>query len=140
MISARRRSATGTRRGVRVPGGRPGRTDEDGAVTAETVMVLPVLVALTLGLVWLVGLASAQVRVVDSAREVARAVARDEPSAEALALGHRVAPAAARIHVASDGDLVEVSVVAPVAGPAGLFRFLPPVHVDATAVAAREPR
>ena len=103
-------------------------------------MVLPVLVALTLALVWLVGLASTQVRVVDSAREVARAVARDEPTPGALGLGHRVAPAGSWIHVTSHGDLVEVRVVAPVAGPAGLLRFLPSVDVAATAVAAKEPR
>ena len=41
-------------------------------------MVLPVLVALTLGLAWVLSLAATQVRVVDAARETARAAARDD--------------------------------------------------------------
>src|SRR5206468_518397 len=53
--------------GTRAAGARHSR----GAATAETVMVLPLLVALALALAWLVALAATQVRVVDSAREVA---------------------------------------------------------------------
>ncbi len=115
------------------------RRAERGSVTAETAMVLPLLVGLTLVLVWLVALAAAQVRVVDSAREVARAVARDEPRGAAVALGRRVAPDGARIRVRVGGDTVVVRVEAPVRGPGGLVRFLPSVVVDAEAVAAVEP-
>jgi len=103
-------------------------------------MVLPVLVALTLGLVWLLGLAVTQVRVVDSAREVARAAARDDARGDAVALGRRVAPDGAHIDVQDSEGLVTVRVVATVPGPGGLLRFVPGVEVDATAVAAREPR
>jgi hypothetical protein len=103
-------------------------------------MVLPVLVSLALGLVWLLALAATQARVVDSAREVARAVARDEPPSSAQALGRRIAPPGARIDIEADDGLVAVRVVAPVAGPGGLLRFLPGVEVDASAVAAQEPR
>ncbi|NUS52248.1 MAG: pilus assembly protein, partial [Nocardioidaceae bacterium] len=99
-------------------------------------MVIPVLVALAMALVWLVALAATQVRVVDSAREVARAVARDEPRATAVSLGRRVAPAGSRITVHDSADTVTVRVVATVRGPGGLLRFLPGVDVDATAVAA----
>ena len=102
-------------------------------------MVLPVLVAVTLGLVWLVSLGVAQVRVVDAARETARAVARDESSGQAVALGKRVAPAGARINVHDQGSTVQVVVTAEVRGPGGLFDFLPSVGVDATTVAAKEP-
>lgn len=109
-----------------------------GAVTAETAMVIPVLVAITLGMVWLVSLAATQVRLVDAAREVARAVARDEPRAAALALGRRVAPEGASIQVADHGQTVTVTVAAEVQGPGGLFRFLPAVAVDADAVTAKE--
>jgi Flp pilus assembly protein TadG len=120
---------------LRVP---TGRTRERGAVTAETMMVLPVLVALALGLVWLVALASTQVRVVDAAREVARAAARAEGSGAAVDLGRRVAPAGSAIKVRDDGDSVVVDVVAQVNGPGGVFGFLPSVQVDAQAVAAKE--
>lgn len=101
-------------------------------------MALPVLVAVALGLVWLVALAVTQVRVVDAAREAARALARDEPAATALELGRRVAPGQAAITVHQEEGAVRVHVVAEVRGPGGLFAFLPGVEVDADAVAAKE--
>ncbi len=103
-------------------------------------MVLPVLVALTLGLAWLLSLAATQVRVVDAARETARAAARDDGAGAAEALGRRVAPAGARISISDDGASVVVRVRSTVQGPRGLFGFLPGVDVDAEAVAAKEPR
>ncbi len=119
---------------LRPPGG------QRGAVTAETVMVLPVLVAVTLGLAWVLALASAQVRVVDAAREVARAAARDDSLDQALALGRRVAPRGSTIDVHERGDIVVVLVRAEVRGPQGVVGFLPSAVVDAEAVAARERR
>lgn len=101
-------------------------------------MVLPLLVAVALGLVWLLSLAGTHVRVVDAAREVARAAARDESTAAAVALGRRVAPPGARITVHRAGDELVVDVVAAVRAPGGLLGFLPPVRVDAQAVAMRE--
>jgi hypothetical protein len=108
-------------------------------VTAETVMVLPVLVSLALGLVWVVALAATQVRVVDAAREAARAAARDDGRVSAVALGRRVAPDGAAVTVQEHGDSVVVRVRATVRGPQGLFAFLPGVDVDAEAVAVKEP-
>lgn len=102
-------------------------------------MVLPVLISLAFGLVWVVALAATQVRVVDAARETARAAARDDGLRSALALGHRVAPEGARITVQQDGDAVVVRVRATVRGPQGLFAFLPGVEVHAEAVTAQEP-
>lgn len=115
------------------------RRSSRGSVTAETAVAIPVLVAVTLGLVWLVSLAVTQVRVVDAARETARAYAREEPAATAVALGREVAPAGSRIDVHEEGDVVRARVVADVRGPGGLFGFLPGVEVDAEAVAALEP-
>ena len=97
------------------------------------------LVGFVLGLVWLVCLGVTQVRVVDAARETARAVARDETHQQAVALGARVAPDGSTISVQDLGDDVRVVVIAEVRGPGGLFRFLPSVHVDAEAVTAAEP-
>ncbi len=101
-------------------------------------MVLPLLVAVTLGLAWLLALASTQVRVVDAAREVARAVARDDSRAAAVALGHRVAPRGARITVRQGGHEVVVRVSTRQAAPGGLLGFLPAPTLSAEAVAARE--
>lgn len=101
-------------------------------------MVLPVLVAVALGLAWLISLGVAQVRVVDAARETARAVARDEPNGQAIDLGRRVAPDGSRISIRDRGESVQVVVTVEVRGPGGLFQFLPPVQVDAQTVAAKE--
>jgi TadE-like protein len=110
-----------------------------GSVTAETVMVLPVLVAVALGLAWLLSLAATQVRVVDAARETARAAARDDGRPAAVSLGRRVAPEGSRITVHDDGDDIVVRVRSEVHGPRGLFDFLPGVTVESEAVAAKEP-
>lgn len=101
-------------------------------------MVMPVLAALTIALVWLLALAAAQTRTVDAAREVARALARDEPRGTAVELGRRVAPAGADFDISSGSGDVTVEVRAAVGGPGGLFAFLPDVTVRAEAVAARE--
>jgi hypothetical protein len=101
-------------------------------------MVMPILAGLTLALVWLVVLAAAQIRTVDAAREVARALARDEPQGTAVALGRRVAPDGADFDIrVGDGD-VTVVVRADLGGPGGLIAFLPDVTVRAEAVAAKE--
>ena len=76
---------------------------------------------------------------VDAARETARAAARDDGEASAVALGRRVAPDGATVTVQQDGDTVVVRVRATVRGPHGLLAFLPGVDVQAEAVAAQEP-
>ena len=47
-------------------------------------MAVPLLLGVTLGLVWLLALATAQVRMVDATREAARAVVRGIPPTKAL--------------------------------------------------------
>ena len=127
------------RRPVRRPGRGGGRRrDERGAVTAETAMVLPLLLALTVGLVWLLALGTAQVRTVDAARETARALARGDSEGEAVAVGRVVAPEGAVLVVSGSGDRVTVRATARVAGPGGLFDALPTAEVSAEAVALVE--
>jgi Flp pilus assembly protein TadG len=109
-------------------------------VTAEAAVVIPLLLAVTLGMVWAVALAVTQVRVVDAAREVARAAARGDSDEVASAHGRQVAPPDARIDVWRAGDQVTARVVVDVRGPGGLFGFLPPVPVSAEAVAVEEPQ
>jgi Flp pilus assembly protein TadG len=101
-------------------------------------MALPVLLAVTLGLVWLVGLASAQVRMVDATREVARAVARGDDSDAALERGREVAPDGAVLELSSSGQRVVVSGTVEVDGVGGALEVLPAVRVSAQAVAASE--
>ena len=133
MTEPDRRLVAEERRGLR-----SSAASEHGSVTAETAMVLPVLVAFVMGLVWLVSLGVAQIRVVDAARETARALARDEVPSVATELGRRIAPEGAVIRVAEGDGTVRVDVRADVHGPGGLFRFLPGVEVDARAVTVKE--
>lgn len=115
-----------------------GRRDQRGAVTAELALGLPLLLGVTVVMVWLLALAAGQVRAVDGARETARALARGDDPAEALAVGRRVAPAGARFAVARGGGRVVVRVTAEVAGPGGLGGVLPDVTLAAEAVAVQE--
>ena len=107
-----------------------------GMVTAETAVVLPVLLLVLAGAVAAVTVVGAQLRCVDAAREGARAAARGEDTALVTALASRAAPDGARTTVAVDGVTVTVTVTAEVAplGPVPLR-----VPVAASAVAQREP-
>ena len=121
-MSRRRRAAAGER----------------GVVTAELALGLPLLLAVSIGLVWLLAVAAAQIRVVDAAREAARAVARGDEEASARALALRIAPEEASVDIATEGAQVTVTSSARVAGPGGLFDFLPRVMVSSSAVAVME--
>jgi Flp pilus assembly protein TadG len=105
-------------------------------VTAETAVVLPVLLLVLAGAVAAVTVVGAQMRCVDAAREAARAAARGEEPAVVYAIASRAAPSGAVTGVVADGDEVRVTVSAEIAplGPVPLR-----VTVRATAVARREP-
>lgn len=111
---------------------------ERGAVTAELALGLPLVLAVTVGLVWLLAAASAQIRVVDAARESARSVARGDTEAAARDVALKIAPAGARVQVVVSGGRVAVTASAVVDGPGGLFDFLPGVTVRSRAVAVLE--
>jgi hypothetical protein len=101
-------------------------------------MVLPLLVAVAAGLVWLLAVGAAQLRTVDAARETARALARGDTDADAVGRGLRVAPEGSRISVSRDGGEVRVTVSGRVEGPGGLFSGLTAPQVRAEAVAVDE--
>jgi Flp pilus assembly protein TadG len=105
-------------------------------VTAETAVVLPVLLLVLAGAVAAVTMVGAQLRCVDAAREGARAAARGEPVAVVTALVDRAAPEGAVTTVSLGSDEVRVTVSVRVAalGPVPLH-----VTVSAAAVALREP-
>lgn len=113
-------------------------SSQRGAVTAELAVGLPLLLAVTAGLAWLSAVAIGQIRTVDAARETARAVARGDDPAAAVAAGKRVAPAGVRISVTRSGDEVRVRATGRMAGPGGLFAALPGARLDAAAVALVE--
>lgn len=111
--------------------------DQRGAATAELALAIPMLVSLTIGLVWLLAVGEAQVRMVDAARETARAAARGDAEGEAVARGQQVAPGATVTVVHQEGEVVSTATDS-VAPPGGLLGFLPAAHVHAEAVAATE--
>lgn len=115
-----------------------GDRGDRGAVTAETALALPILIAVTIGLVWLLSVGVAQVRMVDVAREAARAVARGEAPADAVARAERVAPDGSRVTVSRGDGTVTVVATGRVQGPGGIFDFLRGVRLEARAVAADE--
>jgi Flp pilus assembly protein TadG len=105
-------------------------------VTAETAVVLPVLVLVLVCAVAAVTVVGAQLRCVDAAREGARAAARGEAPAVVAELAGVVAPDGAVTGVRQDGERVRVTVAVEVRplGPVPLR-----TRVSAEAVAQREP-
>src|SRR3954467_5579620 len=98
-------------------GGCERRTDR-GFVTAESAVVLPVLVLFAMGLVWGLLVVAAQIQCVDAARTGARAAARQDPADAVVTVTREAAPRGARVTVGREGDQVRVTVVArpPVLG------------------------
>lgn len=105
-------------------------------VTAETAVVLPVLLLVLAGAVSALIVVGAQLRCVDAAREGARAAARGDGGPAVTAIVARAAPSGAATRVATGADEVAVTVSVDVAplGPVPLH-----VRVSARAVSAREP-
>ncbi|HCB06776.1 MAG TPA: hypothetical protein DEQ43_21465 [Nocardioides bacterium] len=101
-------------------------------------MVLPLLVAVAIGLVWLLAVGAAQLRTVDAARETARALARGDEEGAAVARGLEVAPAGSAVAVSRGAGEVRVTVTGRVEGPGGLFAQLPSPRLRAEAVATDE--
>jgi Flp pilus assembly protein TadG len=115
------------------------RTGADrGAATAELVMVLPVLVAVMVALVWLLVVGAGQLRVIDAARESARAAARGDSADAAVAAGVRVGPQGTHVTIVSSGGEVVAQASAQLSGPGGLLGFLPGARLHASAVALTE--
>ena len=105
-------------------------------VTAETAVVLPVLLFVLAGAVAVVTVLGAQLRCVDAAREGARAAARGEADVAVSRLVDRLSPDGAVTRVSGDGEEVRVTVTVRVA-PIGPLPF--EVTLSGGAVAVREP-
>ena len=126
---------------ARSPRVRPagGRLEPDtGSATVELAAAIPLLVAVTLAMVGVIGLARDQVLAQGAAREGAREASMGGDPARAAAAARAALPSGrpARIAVATAGpSRVRVVVGLPVRLPFGVR----PVVVSASAVAALEP-
>ena len=110
---------------------------ESGSATVELAAAIPLLVAVTLAMVGLLGLARDQVLAQGAAREAAREAAIGGDLARASAAARAALPPgrAAEVAVVPDGAArVRASVELPVGLPFGVR----PVVIKATAVAVRE--
>jgi hypothetical protein len=113
----------------------PGRRDR-GVATAEVAVALPALVVLVAAGMTMVSVLIAQLRCVDAAREAARAAARGEDAVVVRSLAERSGPRGSAVQMTTGHQEIEVTVSADADSIIGL---LPAVHVEATAVALREP-
>lgn len=123
-----------------LPYRRPSRRSDDGSVTAEAAIVLPLIAAFALVLVWMIAVGIAQVQVVDAARDAARALARGDDEAAAVEAADRTAPDRATVSSSRTGDTVTVTVSSHQEAPSWLLVPLPDVTLDATATVQLEER
>ncbi|GHH26237.1 TadE family type IV pilus minor pilin [Streptomyces lanatus] len=93
-------------------GRRPGLGSDRGFVTAESAVVLPVLVMFSMALVWGLLVMAAQIQCVDAARTGARAAARQDPPDAVIEVTRDAAPPDSTITVGREGNEVRVVVVA----------------------------
>jgi hypothetical protein len=107
-------------------------------VTAETAVVLPVLLVVLAAGIWVLACVAGQLRCVDAARVGARAAARGDAPADVTAAAERVAPAPARVRIVRSGDEVTVGVDAEIRPFGAALSRLPGTHVAARATAVVE--
>ena len=108
-------------------------TKDDGSVTAEAAVVLPVIAAFALTLVWMLSVGIAKVETVDAARDAARAIARGDDPAQAVATAARTAPPNSDISIDYTAGVVTVTVSAEVQPPGWLLAPLPAVSIGSQA-------
>ncbi len=113
----------------RLVGGR-----DDGMVTAEAVMVLPVLFLLLSLLIATLAVVNARMKAIDASREAARLAARGESTSVAVAAGKRLGPQQATVVLRDREHWVEALVTAQVR----MLGVLPSVTVSASTLAERE--
>ncbi|MFF9719620.1 TadE family type IV pilus minor pilin [Streptomyces sp. NPDC014603] len=88
------------------------RRRDQGFVTAEAAVVLPVLVLFVTALVWALLVVAAQIQCVDAARTGARAAAREDPPGRVVEVARAAAPSDAKVAVRRESGHVRVVVVA----------------------------
>jgi hypothetical protein len=88
------------------------RERDRGFVTAESAVVLPVLVIVAMALVGALLAVIAQIQCVDAARAGARAAARQDPADAVVEVAREAAPRGAKVTLSREGELVRVAVVA----------------------------
>jgi Flp pilus assembly protein TadG len=117
----------------------PRKQSDLGAATAEFAIILPILLAFMLLAFWVVGAVVANIRCIDAARDVARALARGEPPEAAHLVGQRAAPRNATITITRTDDDIEVAVTSSTSHPSLLSNALPTISAKGHATVQAEP-
>lgn len=112
--------------------------DHLGMVTAEAALTMPLIAALALAMVWLVSVGITQVRVVDAARDAARAVARGVGDTAAAAQARRTAGRSAEVAIHRHDGAAWVTVRERTEAPRWLIVPLPGVTLNATSAVSTE--
>ncbi len=115
----------------------PPRPDR-GSVTAETAVLLPVLLIVLAAAVGVLACVAGQLRCVDAARAAARVAARGDDATVVRSTAERLAPPGARVTIGTTGDVVEVLVSAEVRPFGSALQGLGSVDVSGRAVASIE--
>lgn len=116
----------------------PSRDGSRGSVTAETAVLLPVLLVVLAAAIGVLACVAAQLQCVDAARAAARVAARGDDASVVRTTAERLAPPGSRVEVHDVGDVIEVVVSAQVRPFGTALRLLPAVDVRGRAVAAAE--
>ncbi|MCS6712146.1 pilus assembly protein [Brachybacterium sp. EF45031] len=98
--------------------------EDRGTATAETAIVLPVVVVLCTVLLIVGAVLAQQVQVESAARAAARELARGESVASAEAAAHRIAGPDTRVSVSRSGPWVEVTTTRRWSAPPGVLHGL----------------
>lgn len=116
---------------------RRSKTDR-GSVTAETAVLLPVLLVVLTAALGVLACVAAQLSCVDAARAGARAAARGDSPASVRATAERLGPEHAEVRLVEGDGTVEVQVSARVRPLGRLLARLPEVVVRGRAAADLE--
>jgi len=102
-------------------------------VTAEAAAVLPLIAVVAILLVWVVSVGVVQVRVVDAARDAARALARGDTDRAAAAAARRTAGGPVSVDIRRRDGLVSVTVSRRATAPGWLIVPMPTVTIRSEA-------
>jgi hypothetical protein len=108
------------------------RSSIAGMVTAEAALVLPLIGLVSIALCWLLTIGIADVRLVDGARDAARALARGDDRSAAVDAARRSAGSDSVVTIHLNGGLVTVVVTRRIDAPGWLLVPMPGTTVRAT--------
>ena len=111
---------------------------DEGFATAETAVLLPVLVLLLVLGGTLARAYRTELALQDAAKVAARSLARGDGDGEAVRLGRVVGPPGARLRLGRRAGLVDVEASADMRAPAVLGHLLPRLTLRASATALDE--